>query len=76
MKFKVFVQQYVEEIAELKIEAATPEEAAEIAKEMHRKGEIEMWRDGDDVVAGAAAKVDEGVYLVEDNAGQEVWERH
>lgn len=74
-KFKVFLQQFVEEIAEVVIEADTPEDAVKAAAEQHRAGNIDSWRDGGDVIPGAAAKVDESVYAVDTMDGATVWER-
>jgi hypothetical protein len=74
-QFRVFMQQFVEEIAELEIEAASAEEARDIAQALHRQGDIDEWRDGGEVIPGAAAKVAEAVYLVEDSDGNEAWER-
>lgn len=67
-KFKVLVQQYVEEQATLEIEAATAEEAMVKGHDMLRNGEVEDWHDGDDIK-------DDEVYSVLDANDNIVWER-
>lgn len=75
-KFSVFLQQYVEEIAEIEVEADSPEQAAEIAQEKARFADDIDWRSGDgEVIYGAAAKIAEPAYLVSDADGVVVWER-
>lgn len=74
-KFKVHLQQYVEEVAEIEVEAATAEEAAEKAEQMAHDGDIDEWHDGDDVILGAAANCGDPAWQVYDAAGELVWER-
>lgn len=64
-KFKVCVQQYVEMIASVVVEAATPEEAADMVEQ---DGASEFdWQDGDDAE-------DMRVYAVLDESGEAVLE--
>ena len=74
MRFKVYLQQYVEELADIEVEADTPEEAIEKAEEMAREGDVD-WSDGDDVVFGAAAEVGRPSYRVTTMKDEEVWLR-
>lgn len=67
-KFKVCVQQYVEEIAHVMVEAETPEKAVEIAEQKLADGDIDNWRDGDDIIQAEA-------YAVLDETGESVWDR-
>jgi hypothetical protein len=67
-KFKVHVQQYVEETATVEIEADTVEEAVDIAHRMLRNGEVEDWSDGDDTI-------NSDVYAAMDEDGELAWER-
>jgi hypothetical protein len=64
-KFKVFLQQYVEQVAVLEIEADDPQEARDLA--LNRASEAN-WQDGDDMYAA-------DVYCVKDMNNNEVWER-
>jgi hypothetical protein len=74
MKFKVFLQQYVEEVAEVEIEADSVEAAIAEAEDMAREGYVD-WSDGGDVIVGAAAEVGRPAYCVKDTDDNEVWER-
>lgn len=65
-KFKVFLQQYVERVAIVEVEASDAGMAAQIAKT--DLASSATWEDGDD-----AQSVD--IYEVQDAAGQTVWER-
>jgi len=67
-KFKVCVQQYVEETAFVMIEADTPELAMARGEAMLRDGTVEDWGAGDDIK-------DESVYAVLDMDDNMVWER-
>lgn len=73
-KFTVKMHQYVEEVAEVEVEADSPEEAVELAETMAREGDVD-WSDGGDIVFGAAAEVGRPSYSVEDAKGKEVWMR-
>jgi hypothetical protein len=73
-KYTVFMHQYVEEIAEIEVEADTPEEAVEKAEEEAREGDVD-WADGSDIIVGAAAQVGRPAYTVKDKDGNEVWMR-
>lgn len=64
-KFKVHLQQYVEKIATIEVEAVDEDDARNTAKTQAHKAE---WIDGDD-----AYSVE--VYAVHDGAGNLVWER-
>lgn len=64
-KFKVYLQQYVEEIAVMQIEATDEDEARAIAK---TKAPEADWQDG-----GDSHSVD--VYQVADAGGKIVWSR-
>ncbi len=64
MKYRVLLQQYVEQTASIEIEADTPEDAKDIA--LNRAAEAE-WGPGDDAY-------DVDCYAVMDGAGI-VWER-
>lgn len=65
-KFKVFLQQYVERVATVEVEASDANRAIQIAKT--NLASQATWEDGDD-----AYSVD--VYAVHDSAGDLVWER-
>lgn len=65
-KFKVYLQQYVERVAIVEVEASDAGMAAQIAKT--NLDSSATWEDGDD-----ALSVD--IYEVQDAAGQTVWER-
>jgi hypothetical protein len=67
-KFKVCVQQYVEETAVLEIDAETPEDAVAIGRQMLSDGDIDNWGDGDDTMH-------QDVYVVLDANRDIVWER-
>jgi hypothetical protein len=67
-KFKVCVQQYVEEIASIWIVADTPEKAVALAEQELADGNVDAWHDGDDIK-------DRDVYAVLDASGNSVWER-
>lgn len=68
-KFRVLVQQYVEQVGHAEIEAATPEEAKQKAKDMGLYEACgDTWREGDDAYTAE-------VYSVLDAAGHVVWER-
>lgn len=64
-KFKVQMQQYVEQLATIEIEAEDEKTARDIAKQIAFQA---VWTDGDD-----SYEVD--VYAVEDDQGRVVWER-
>jgi hypothetical protein len=64
-KFTVHLQQYVEQVATLEIEAATPEEARDIAI---TSAPSATWTEGDDAEKAS-------VFAVHDTAGNLVWER-
>lgn len=74
-QFTVHVQQYVEEVAELVIEADTAEEAVSKAEDRVRDGDVDEWRDGDDVIHGAAAECGCPVWQAYDDKNELVWER-
>lgn len=65
-KYKVHVQRYVEQIATVEIEAATPAAAARIADSM-KHGDFK-WERGDDADRFEA-------YAVANAAGEIIWER-
>lgn len=67
-RFKVCVQQYVEETAEIEIDADTPEEAMRKGEKMLADGDVDSWGAGDDIT-------DREVYAVLDAGGGMVWER-
>lgn len=67
-KFKICVQQFVEETAALEIEADTAEQAVAIAERKLSAGEIDNWSAGDDIT-------DREVYAILDKHGDAVWER-
>ena len=64
-KFKVHMQQYIERVATVEVEADNEADARDLAK--HR-ADAATWTDGDD-----AYSVE--VYAVADEAGAMVWER-
>jgi hypothetical protein len=66
-RYKVLVQQYVEETAEVWVEAEGVDDAIEAAMTKVRDGEV-AWGEGDDVADRAA-------YAVYDHEEQLVWER-
>lgn len=70
MKYQVCVQQYVEEITSIEIEADTSEQAAAIGQQMLNDGnvDVEAWVAGDDITG-------RDVYAVLDPGGETVWER-
>lgn len=63
--FKVLVQQYVEETAEIEVRANTIEEARDIALKLAPEAD---WEDGNDSYAAA-------VYAVKNEDDQIIWER-
>ena len=68
-RYKVYVQQYVEQVTEIEIDAETPEHA--IDRVLSYDGEYIVnatWEPGDDCY-------DADVYMVKDSEGNEVWER-
>ena len=65
--FQVCVQQYVERVAQIEVEAFSEEEARELAMEPHRR-ESARWEEGDDAY-------DAEVYAVLDGTGLEIWSR-
>lgn len=67
-RYRVCVQQYVEETAVLEITAATPDIAAEMAGKRLRAGDIDNWQAGDDIT-------NQAVYAVLDENRDIVWER-
>lgn len=69
-KFKVHVQQYVEETATIEVEAEDAGMAAQVARKMMRSDEADdiEWGDGDDVIH-------QDIYAVHDGNGNVVWER-
>jgi hypothetical protein len=64
-KFKVLLQQYVEMLTEIEVEAHDEQDARTIAYTM---ADGATWTDGDD-----AYKVE--AYAVKDESGNPVWER-
>lgn len=64
-RFRVHLQQYVEEIATITVEASSPEEARTIALD---RASDAIWSDGDDAYAAEA-------YAVRNSLGDLVWER-
>lgn len=66
-KFKVCVQQFVEQIGVVEIEAATPEDAVQAYKG-DRTGHDVVWQQGEDTQPSDA-------YAVMDATGATVWER-
>jgi hypothetical protein len=62
-KFKIHIRQYVEEVADVEVKAATVEEAIENA--LRDAGEAD-WRDGDDITDAEAC-------AVENDKGKVVW---
>lgn len=64
-KFKVHLQQYVEKVATVEIEASDAGMAAQIAK---RDAHLADWQDGDDAYSVS-------VYAVHDEKGDVFWER-
>lgn len=66
-KFKVHVRQFVEELAELEIEAEDAESAVTKAQSLMDDFAVDTWEDGSDIR-------DEEVYCVRDAAGDVVWE--
>jgi len=64
-KFKVHLQQYVEEVATIEVEADSIEEAR--AKAL-LEGPMASWEDGEDSYSVSA-------YAVHDDKGELVWER-
>lgn len=68
-KFKVHVQQYVEEVATVEIDAETAEEAVAKVEQGVWSGAIEPdWRDGDDAQRAEA-------YSAHDAKDNVVWQR-
>lgn len=55
-KFKVYLQQYVEEVAEMIVEASTPQEATQLALERACEAE---WSEGSDSYAARVWHVDQ-----------------
>lgn len=66
-KFKVCIQQYVEMIAEIEVEAETPEAALRLAYDAD-PGVTAVWEHGDDAL-------DVEAWCVLDAKGETVWER-
>jgi hypothetical protein len=64
-KYTVLLQQYVENLARMEVEAETPEQARDIAL---REAHTAVWVGGTDAY-------DPDVYLVRDATGADVWER-
>jgi hypothetical protein len=67
-RFKVCVQQYVEETAAIYVDAVDPNAAVAIADQKLADGDVDNWQAGDDFK-------DREVYAVLDNRGDSVWER-
>jgi len=65
-KFKVFLQQYVERVAVVEVEASDAGMAAAIAKT--DLASSATWEDGDDTMSV-------NIHAVCDEAGETVWER-
>lgn len=67
-RFKVCVQQFVEEIAEIEVEADTPENAARQVDEALNSYDYDEpdWRDGDDVQ-------NRRIYAIRDEHDNEIW---
>jgi hypothetical protein len=63
--FKVYMQQYVEQVTEVEVEAANIQEARTLAKDRADKA---TWTPGDDAY-------DVSVYGVANEAGELIWER-
>ncbi|MBY0560059.1 hypothetical protein [Hyphomicrobium sp.] len=56
-KYKVTIQQFVEEVAEVTITAASPEEAMQLAQEGVDDGSLDIdWSDGSDVMEAKAIR--------------------
>jgi hypothetical protein len=72
-KFKVCVQQYVEETAIVEIEADTLELARVAVVDKLRDGDITNWEPGDDILTDSSGFG--GVYAVKDENDELVWER-
>lgn len=64
-KFTVCLQQYVEQTAEVVVEAETPEDAID---EAYSVADTAKWKPGDDAY-------DVDAYLVQNEADETVWER-
>ena len=74
-KFTVQLQQYVEEMANVEIEAETLDEAIDTAEKMHDAGEVDNWEDGWDVIRGLATDCADPALRVFDHTGAKIWER-
>jgi hypothetical protein len=73
-KFKIHLQQYVEETAVVEIESDTIEWAVAKAEQMVEEGDVD-WSDGDDVIRGAAACIGSPAYSAHGVDNDETWER-